>query len=146
MSLVLKDLRETENFARDFLSQLKPKTETATILALFGDLGSGKTTFTQFIAKELGIKEQITSPTFVIEKKYKCTLGQSFKYLIHIDCYRLNNKEEMLRLDWSEIIHDPNNLIVVEWSERITEILPKDCVKIEFAFISESERRIEIKN
>jgi len=146
MEFISKSIKETENFAKDFLAKIKPSKDKAVVLALRGDLGSGKTTFTQFLAKELGITNYVTSPTFVIEKKYLCADGKVFEQLIHIDCYRLNSPEEMLRLDWEEIINNPENLIVVEWPERIETILPKESIKIEFEFVGENERRISTKS
>lgn len=143
MILNSHSLSDTQNFARSFLQKLKPKEGAGTVLALSGDLGSGKTTFTQFLAKELGVKDQLTSPTFVIEKKYQCGSGQEFKNLIHLDCYRLNDSSELLRLDWLEIINKPENLIVIEWPERVADLLPPDTLKLSFYFINENERRVE---
>ena len=143
MEIVAKSLTETENFARTLLANLKT-TDRATVLALYGDLGSGKTTFTQFLAKELGVANYVTSPTFVIEKRYQ-TKNSTFKTLIHIDCYRLTKPDEMLHLNWSEIIANPANLIVVEWPERIESILPEDAIKIEFEFVDENTRKIRVK-
>lgn len=177
MQSISRNLNETHDFAEKFLAQLDGvKRRGATVVALYGDLGSGKTTFTQFLAKELGITNYVTSPTFVIEKRYPITgTGKpqppltpplkggegernprldkagsrqgpgavgNFKTLIHIDCYRLNDPKEMEILGWSEIVADSKNLIVVEWPERIEAILPKDSVRIEFEFVSESERKI----
>lgn len=144
MEVVTKNIAETEAFARDFLKKLKPNPKEATVLALCGDLGSGKTTFTQYLAKELGIRNYVTSPTFVIQKRYNCAKNQLFKTLIHIDCYRLNSGDELLHLDWEETVHDPDNLIVLEWPERVEEILPKDRIEIAFEFVSENERKITL--
>lgn len=145
MEIATKNLQETADFAKDFLTKIKSKQTEATILALKGDLGSGKTTFTQFVAKELGIRDNVTSPTFVIEKRYVCAKDKMFKQLIHLDCYRLNSSAELLRLDWSEIIKDSQNLIIVEWPERIADILPKNYLEIEFEFVDETERKINIE-
>src|SRR5680860_298534 len=131
MEILSKNLTETADLAKSFLNRLKGNFTVATVLALGGDLGSGKTTFTQFLAKELGIDNYITSPTFIIEKKYLIKNHPHFKQLVHIDCYRLNEATEMIHLDWEELIHDANNLIVVEWPKRIESILPKESIKIE---------------
>lgn len=146
MEIVSKGLAETAEFARRILAQIAAvKKSQATVLALYGDLGSAKTTFTQFLAKELGVSDYVTSPTFVIEKRYQTASGAPFKRLIHIDCYRLNNSDEMKHLGWTELAADPANLIVIEWPERIENILPKDTVKIEFAFVDENTRKISLK-
>src|SRR6185436_1755754 len=85
--------------------------DKATLVALSGDLGAGKTTLTQVIAKEFGIKETIISPTFVIMKHYPLSLSTShFRLLTHIDAYRLDSDDELLKLGWKELISDSTNL------------------------------------
>lgn len=106
------------------------------IIALEGNLGSGKTTFIQGFAKGLGIKEKITSPTFVILK--------NFKNFYHIDCYRIQTPEEILSIGFKEIISNPNNIVAIEWPEKIKKILPKNIIKIKFKFIDKNTRKIII--
>lgn len=145
MKYISKSVIETEKIANDFLGSIEPNENDATVVGLYGDLGSGKTTFTKLIAKNLGIGETVTSPTFVIEKIYKLkkgTLGD-FEHLIHIDCYRLNNKEEILKLGFDEIVSNPKNLIFIEWPEKIGSALPSHR-KLQFKFIDENTRQIEI--
>jgi len=115
----------------------------ATVVGLYGDLGSGKTAFTQAAAKCLGVKEAVTSPTFVIEKIYKLD-HKNFEHLIHIDAYRLGSGDELLHLGWEEIAKNPKNIIFIEWPERVSEILPEDIKKIYFTFVDASSRKIEI--
>ena len=144
MKIVSKNLAETEEIVKDFVEKLALATyEGAAIIGLYGDLGSGKTTFTQYVAKILGVNETITSPTFVIEKKYDIK-HSFFKKLIHIDAYRIDSSKEISTLDWNEISGNPHNIILIEWPERIADILPKNHAKIFFKFISENEREIEI--
>ena len=112
----------------------KPDRKQALILALKGNLGSGKTTLTQGLAKALGIKKRITSPTFVILKR--------FKNFYHIDCYRLRKPEEILELGFREIIANPKNIVVIEWPEKIKKLLPKQTIFLRFKFISEKQREI----
>ncbi|NQV87953.1 MAG: tRNA (adenosine(37)-N6)-threonylcarbamoyltransferase complex ATPase subunit type 1 TsaE [Parcubacteria group bacterium] len=142
MKIVSKSLEETCQIAKDFAEKLSTS-QKATVLGFYGDLGSGKTTFTQNLALALGITETVTSPTFVIEKIYKLK-DQKFTHLIHIDAYRIEKSSEMLHLGWQEIIDDSKNLIVIEWPERIADILPADVKKIEFIFIDETTREIVI--
>ena len=110
---------------------LVPHPESATILALSGDLGAGKTTFAQGIARALGVEEQVTSPTFVIEKIYQLQ-NQTFTRLIHIDAYRLTDPHELEVLGWKEIIADPANLILIEWPEKVAGLIPADAINISF--------------
>jgi tRNA threonylcarbamoyladenosine biosynthesis protein TsaE len=133
-------LDDTKKIAETFLKNLKPQ-QTATLIGLYGDLGSGKTTFTQAAAKLLGVTETVTSPTFVIEKIYKLS-HQHFTHLIHIDAYRLESGKELMSLGWQEIIRDPKNLIFLEWPEKVADILPETIQKIEFLFVDETTRRI----
>jgi tRNA threonylcarbamoyladenosine biosynthesis protein TsaE len=140
MEFFSKSLKDTDNLAKDFLSKIE-KGERATVVALSGELGSGKTAFVKCVAKNLGINEDITSPTFVIMKNYGL-LTKNYKLLIHIDAYRLNSYKELENLRWQEIYNDPNNLIFLEWPERVLELIPNDAKKINFEFIDETTRKI----
>lgn len=121
------------------------KLKDAIVVALSGDLGSGKTTLTQTICKKFGIKNKIISPTFVIMKKYPIK-NKKFKALIHIDAYRLNKKEEMIHLGWNEIMSDNQNIIIVEWPERIKELIPSNAIKIRLSHIDEKTRGVAIES
>jgi tRNA threonylcarbamoyladenosine biosynthesis protein TsaE len=135
-----KSLQDTEKIATTCIGSLKAG-KHATIVGLFGDLGSGKTTFTQAVAKKLGVTDTVTSPTFVIEKIYKIT-HQDFTHLIHIDAYRLESSKELMHLGWKEISENPKNLILLEWPEKVADILPSDMMHITFSFIDETTREI----
>ena len=135
-------LEQTEQIATDFISKLLPKSDSAVVVGLYGNLGAGKTTFTQCLAKVFGVEETVTSPTFVLEKIYELT-GQKFTHLIHIDAYRIEKSSELLHLGWQDIISDPNNLILIEWPERVALIMPEH-IKINLSHISENSREIEI--
>jgi tRNA threonylcarbamoyladenosine biosynthesis protein TsaE len=142
MKYSIKNLDETNKIASDFVTTLVPKPDKATIVGLYGNLGAGKTAFTQAISKTLGVTEHVVSPTFVIEKIYELT-EQKFTHLIHIDAYRLENSEELLHLGWEEIIANPGNLIVIEWPERVSGIIPPHIL-VSIDTVSENEREIEI--
>ncbi|OGZ78791.1 MAG: hypothetical protein A2360_00680 [Candidatus Staskawiczbacteria bacterium RIFOXYB1_FULL_32_11] len=170
----------------------------ATVVCLYGDLGSGKTTFLQGFAKGLGIKQKVLSPTFVIMKKFsvlllrgpvvtsqmlagtaiqsECTNSRlprspfglarndnTFKNFYHLDCYRLQNYKDAQELGLPAILKNPENIIAIEWPERIKKILftsptrlasrskrepsgkggPK-IIKIKFKFINKNQRSIDI--
>jgi tRNA threonylcarbamoyladenosine biosynthesis protein TsaE len=148
MTYLSKSVVETNKIAGDFLNSLgRPQSNEALVVGLFGDLGSGKTTFTQALGKLLGVSEVMTSPTFVIEKIYLLKnhseeIPVVFKRLIHIDAYRLEKGKELQSLGFAEILKDPKNLILIEWPERVVDILPPDLIKINFKFVSEFEREI----
>jgi len=137
-------LAEFQKFAEDFASKLSPASNSATIVGLYGNLGAGKTTFTQTLAKNLGVEETVTSPTFVVEKIYELT-KQKFTHLIHIDAYRLEKSEELLHLGWKEVILDPKNLILVEWADRVIDIMPKH-IKVNLMTLPDPDsRNIEVE-
>ncbi len=126
---------------------VKMKVKNARVVGLSGDLGAGKTTLTQNIGLELGIEKSIISPTFVIMKIYE--IGENsiyyayFKKLIHIDAYRLESGDELLKIGWSEIVKDKDNLIILEWPEKVEDCLSNDILKIKLEHIDENTRVIE---
>lgn len=129
-------------FASSVFSSL-PLRDMATILSLSGDLGSGKTAFVKQLGKVVGVKEEILSPTFVIMKLYDISY-KNFKKLIHIDAYRIEDSRELEVLNWHEIASDKNNLIAIEWPEKVKQLIPSNSPKIKFEFVDENTRRITI--
>ena len=131
-------------FARDVLAKLAPK-NTATIVALVGDLGAGKTTFVQALGRELGITETMQSPTYVLMKKYQTT-NSKFQTLIHIDSYRLEDSKEFTALRPEQFLQDQKALVVVEWPEKVAGALPPADLTINFSSdgAKEVERYIEV--
>lgn len=142
MRYLSKSLKETNRIAGNFLNTLKLG-KRATIAALQGNLGAGKTAFAQEIGKILGVVENMHSPTFVIEKIYGIDF-KGFKKLIHVDAYRLDKESELLHLGWKEIIKEPENLVLIEWPENVAGIIPEDAKRIHFKFIDNTTREIEI--
>jgi tRNA threonylcarbamoyladenosine biosynthesis protein TsaE len=143
-------LAHIDIFAKEILDKIKVLgvQGKATVVFLSGDLGSGKTTTTKAIAKELGIQEDITSPTFVILKRYdidQSVLGRRFLNLIHIDAYRLKSYEELQKIKFEEYLMDEKNLILIEWPEMVeNEKLVAD-VSLRFEHgEKEGERVVEI--
>lgn len=139
--------RETREFGR-FVAEkiLKNKQgKSATVLALVGDLGGGKTTFLQGFARGLKIKEKILSPTFIIIRRIGFLLPKTGAgNFYHIDCYRIRNSEEILSLGFKGIIKDPGNVLAIEWADKIKKILPKKITVVNFYFISDKKRKIVI--
>lgn len=116
----------------------------ARVVCLNGDLGGGKTTFLQGFARGLGIKEKILSPTFVILKRFRIKRG-GFKNFYHMDCYRLEGNQDLAVLGFKEILGNPENIVAIEWADRIKSALPKDRITLDFDFLSNKERRITLK-
>jgi len=118
--------------------------KNALTLGLEGDLGGGKNTFLQGFARGLELKEKILSPTFVILKRFKIK-DLRFKNFYHIDCYRIKNPKELLSLGFKEIISNPQNIVAVEWADRIRKIMPKNTIWVIFEFINKNKRKIVMK-
>ncbi|MBI4268514.1 tRNA (adenosine(37)-N6)-threonylcarbamoyltransferase complex ATPase subunit type 1 TsaE [Candidatus Uhrbacteria bacterium] len=106
------------------------------VLALSGDLGAGKTTFTKGLAKGLGVEEIVTSPTFVLMNVYSARRGRITEFT-HIDCYRLEHSSDFSGIGAQEYMNDPDVVVAIEWPERIEKILPKGIMRIFFQVLPE---------
>jgi len=160
MKYLIKSEKDLEKLAEEILVLVtEKKYNHATVLALQGDLGAGKTIFTKSLARILGITESVTSPTFVIQKTFSISnknlvtenktlvetfSNNSFAQLIHIDSYRLDLSAELAHLGWHDLLNQKENLIVVEWPERIADILPVQYVLLKFAHVDETTREVEV--
>ncbi|MEK7574827.1 MAG: tRNA (adenosine(37)-N6)-threonylcarbamoyltransferase complex ATPase subunit type 1 TsaE [Patescibacteria group bacterium] len=143
MEIISKNLSDSEKFAEEFVAQLASPDghRGASVVGLYGNLGSGKTTFVQSVARALGVKEYLTSPTFVIMKRF--TIQDSrFKNLIHVDAYRLKSSAELEKLGFKELLKDPGNFILIEWADIVADILPPKHKKLNFEFIDATTRKI----
>jgi len=141
--IITNSAEETQKLGEKLAKEIKSG-KTAVVLCLQGDLGGGKTTFLQGFAKGLNIKEKILSPTFVILKHFKIKSSE-FKDFYHIDCYRINQPEDILELGFEEIISNPKNILAIEWPEKIKKTLPINAIKIKFNFINEQTRSLTIE-
>lgn len=146
---VFKSLEEKSNLEGNVNNKDSvPTFFGATVLVLKGDLGSGKTTFTKCIGEILGVEEEITSPTFTIEKRYNITnKNEDFcgiDTLIHIDAFRLESGKEILSLNFTETLKNPKNLICFEWPEMVSDtgVLPQNSPIVEFEFVDENTRKM----
>lgn len=122
---------ETKSIAEEFAKKTKHR-----IFALTGELGAGKTTFAQGFAKGLGIKEKIISPTFVLIRQHK--IPSTARTLYHIDLYRI---EEITNFGLEEILSDPNNIVFIEWAEKLNS-LPKETIRISIQKGGGNKRKI----
>ncbi len=134
---ISKSPEETEAFAAELAASLKP----GSVLALYGDLGSGKTVFSRGFARGLGVTEAVTSPTFTIVQEYKLEKGGM---LYHLDLYRISDSNAALVFGIEEFLGDPKAFALLEWPERIADILPRDTIKVTISPVDESTREISI--
>lgn len=142
MSLLTNNYEETEK-AGEIMGKKLPY---GIVVALSGNLGSGKTTFIKGLAKGLGIKRTVASPTFLMIKKYEIKgPKRNIKRLYHIDCYRIKTASKLQSLGIEEILGDKEAVIAVEWPERIKKILPKNIIKMKFKWLGENRRKIDIR-
>jgi len=140
MQLTSHSPKETQKIA----SNLAKKLKKGEVLCLFGDLGGGKTTFVQGLARGLDVKKRVTSPSFVLMRKYPIS-GHLVTSLYHIDCYRIKSYKEILDIGFNEILEDKNAVIAIEWADKIKKILPDKRVDIKFEFVDEKTRKIDFK-
>lgn len=153
-------LQELPYFVRNVLAvigmqSLDAAQGKATIVALRGELGAGKTTFTQALARELGIAEPLQSPTYVLMKSYPIAFTNPFPgiegrfdRLVHIDAYRLNSAKEFAALKPEQFLQDPKALVVVEWPEKVGAALPEPDITVVFSSenAAEGERFVEMQS
>lgn len=131
--LILKNEDETRAFGLELGASLRK----GDIVALIGDLGTGKTALTKYIAEGLGIRETITSPTFTIVQEYR----QGRLPLYHFDVYRIGDPEEMYELGYEEYFYG-DGVCVIEWADLIEELLPEYTKTIRIEYGKKQEERI----
>lgn len=131
-----KSVQATQKLAEILATKLKG----GEVLALVGDLGAGKTTFTQGLAKALGVKKIVNSPTFVLLKIYK-TKHPKIKQLVHIDAYRLGSGADLEAVGWRDYLNQ-DSLVVIEWADKIKEVLPKSTKWLEFSLLPNESHQI----
>ncbi|HUV42586.1 MAG TPA: tRNA (adenosine(37)-N6)-threonylcarbamoyltransferase complex ATPase subunit type 1 TsaE [Patescibacteria group bacterium] len=140
MEIITKSASETQKLGKRIAVDLKP----GDILALYGELGSGKTTFIQGLAQGLGIRKRVLSPTFIFIRQYPLPKKSGLRIFHHIDLYRINNESEAEGLGLKEIFADQEGISVIEWADRIKEVLPKKRIDLFFEYLDEDQRKIKI--
>lgn len=128
---------ETEALARKIASDLP----AGSVIALYGDLGAGKTVFARGFARGLGITEPVSSPTFTIVQEYTAPSGIN---LYHLDLYRIDNPDAALAFGVDEYLYDRGAVTLLEWPERIEDILPPHTIRISIEHAGGDLRRITL--
>ena len=134
MKVIVQNLEQTKDLAIQFADTLK----VGDVVLLSGDLGAGKTTFTQFVFKHLGVEGVVNSPTFAVLKTYTAK-GVT---LNHFDAYRINTAEA-IECGFDEVISAGDGITFIEWSDNIKELLPPNCIKSNITLIGQ-DRQFEI--
>ncbi len=137
-TVIINNLKETTSFAKKFAKLL----QGGEIILLNGDLGAGKTTFTRQVLKALGVKGEVTSPTFTIMREYST---KKFN-IYHFDMYRIKSPDEVREFGLEDYIYsgDKRSLVFIEWSENIKEMLNGNFIEINISLIDEQKRKFEI--
>ena len=133
-----QSVEETQDLAKKLAKNINP----GITISLIGDLGAGKTTFTKGFAREMGIKDHVTSPTFKLISEYQ---GKKYK-LNHIDAYRMNGPEDFLNIGGEEYLISKNSITIIEWGDLLNDILPSKTIRVNFKRIKspKESRKIEI--
>jgi tRNA threonylcarbamoyladenosine biosynthesis protein TsaE len=140
MEIVTNSVENTRSFARKIAKKLKG----GSILAFYGGLGAGKTTFIQGLAQGLGFSDRVFSPTFIIARPYKIGDNPQIKTLYHIDLYRIEKKADLETIGIQEFLFDKSGVAVIEWPEKIEKYLPKTTIKVTLEKISLNKRKITL--
>lgn len=145
MKRVFKE-SELPEIADILLTQIPLAKESgeASVIALTGELGAGKTTFTRILLEKIGSKQKTQSPTFVLMKTFPITYKGYTKF-VHVDAYRLKNEQELLNLGFALLLKDPQTIIVIEWPERVLALIPQKALRVTLSHSALHEREIEFK-
>lgn len=143
MEILAKNREQTQKFAEEIAAKLKP----GDTVALYGDLGAGKTTFVSMVTKMLGFSDRVQSPTFVVSRIYSGgSPGFGIKYIHHLDLYRMQDSDDVKDLGIEDYLDQPDSIVFIEWPEVAENYLPEKTVRIFFEILSENERKIHVQN
>ena len=139
---ITDNFEQTQELGFTFSKNLKG----GEVLSLYGDLGSGKTTFMQGLAKGLGVNKNIISPTFIIMRTYKVeSRNLGIRNLYHVDLYRIEGEEDVQGLGLLELTGNSENIVAIEWPDKIENILPEKRINIYFEYLGNDRRKIRIE-
>lgn len=131
------------SLAKDLVNRAPGK--RALVLGFTGDLGAGKTTFIKSFIRALGVRKKVTSPTFLISRRFGLPKGGRYKNVFHVDAYRISNSKELSEIGIEDIMNERGNIVLVEWADRIKHVLPKGMIWVKFKHgKGESQRHITI--
>ena len=140
--------REVRTSSREETIELAKKAaeecHVPTVICLYGELGSGKTTFVQGFAKALGITSRLLSPTFIIVRRYQIPKKQ--KVLYHLDLYRMNSTKEVEGIGITEIFSDSHAYVLIEWADKLGSLMPKDRIDVRFTVLEDGKHQLSVKS
>ena len=136
MEIRIENIDQIRSAAREFIEKVLPGHH---IVAFYGKMGAGKTTFIKALCAELGVNDEVTSPTFAIVNEY----GQN---VFHFDFYRIKRLEEVYDLGYEDYFYRKDALCLIEWPELIEELLPDDTLRVEISEEADGTRKLVIDN
>ena len=139
MNKIKERITSSPTETKEWAKALAKATAPPKVLALYGGLGAGKTTFIQGLAKGLGIRGRVLSPTFIFIRPYKLSKGYKF---YHVDLYRLDSEKDVEAIGLNEILQDKNAIVAIEWPEKIENLLPKGMISIKIEELDETKRKL----
>jgi tRNA threonylcarbamoyladenosine biosynthesis protein TsaE len=146
MTVEISTINDLKKFAEQFAANL----HGGDVIGLVGDLGAGKTTFTQFLAEDLGVREEVKSPTFVLVREYatgSTAAKRGITNLVHADAYRIENEDELWAIGFNDLASEPDTVTVVEWADKIPSLSRYPTYReLRFGFKERDGRVIEIKD
>lgn len=135
MEIVINNIKDINKAARTFIDYMPE----GNVIAFYGNMGAGKTTFIKALCEELGVEDEVTSPTFAIVNEYTCNNAPSKIY--HFDFYRIKKLEEVYDMGYEDYFYS-DSLCLIEWPELIEELLPDDVTKVHITEQSDGSRKI----
>lgn len=142
MKIIIHQLDEIRNAARQFIEQAL-KGDCQRVVAFYGSMGAGKTTFIRALCEELGVTDVVTSPTFAIVNEYEVDRAEEFS-IFHFDFYRIKRLEEVYDMGYEDYFYG-SSLCLIEWPELIEELLPDDCLRVTIRVLDDGSREISVR-
>lgn len=142
MKIIIHQLDEIRNAARQFIEQAL-KGDCQRVVAFYGSMGAGKTTFIRALCEELGVTDVVTSPTFAIVNEYEVDKAEEFS-IFHFDFYRIKRLEEVYDMGYEDYFYG-SSLCLIEWPELIEELLPDDCLRVTIRVLDDGSREISVR-
>lgn len=137
-----KVIIQKEQDLQSLAKKLLPKLKHQNLLCLYGDLGSGKTTFVRYLCDELQVANKVKSPSYVI-----CNTYHAKDYdIYHLDFYRLEGQDPYTAVDLQELLSAPSSIVIIEWADLVEDYLPKERLELHFKNLGGTRRQLTINN
>lgn len=152
MEIRIENIDQIRSAAREFIEKVLPE---HSVIAFYGKMGAGKTTFIKALCAELGVNDEVTSPTFALVNEYSIPTSQKEASpvggrlegaIFHFDFYRIKRLEEVYDMGYEDYFYQKNALCLIEWPELVEELLPDDTLRVEISEEADGTRKLIIDN